>query len=102
VALCDTIGNLHELSNSLRMLAYIAMRRDRYERAAVLLGAEYGRRNEAGSALSPREVPSLEAAVKELRDSLGAERYGLLFDQGYSLKTTEMVRLAADDGFLSK
>jgi predicted ATPase len=107
---CETVAGealrcKHELwdvpgiAYALEILGWVAARRDRYERAAWLLGAADGQWQLVGSRLS--NAAALEgihqSTIGQVIDRLGEERFGELFDDAAQRSLDQMVALALAD-----
>jgi DNA-binding CsgD family transcriptional regulator len=105
VAACGSLEKKHELGDivgtayCLEALATLALRQQRCERAAWLLGAADVLWDRAGRRLGGTSI--LEElhlqAVKAARDALGEDRYAALFRGGAGQSLDLIVRLAVED-----
>ena len=91
----DTMGTGYALEG----IAWLAVARRRYARAAALLGAAESLWQLAGGRLggNPTVQGRHARAEQAARDALGESRYQALHDQGAGYPLAEIVRLAAED-----
>jgi predicted ATPase/class 3 adenylate cyclase len=87
-------GNRGAVANQLENVAYVAIERGRYERAARLLGAAAAIRAEAAAPMAAEEEPELVAYVERLRQAVDAPSMDIAWAAGRSLPISEAVALA--------
>jgi DNA-binding NarL/FixJ family response regulator len=105
MALCRALTAKHELGDvigtayAIEALAWLAARRERYERAAWLIGAADRLWNRTGRRLSGVALmeESRQRTVKAARKALGERRYAAACAHGAALDLDAVVRDAADE-----
>lgn len=104
-ALCRALTAKHELRDvvgtayAVEALAWLAARRERYERAAWLIGAADQLWNRIGRRLSgvARMEESRQRAIKAASRALGERRYAAAYAHGTELSVDAVVRDAAGE-----
>ena len=105
LALCRALTAAHELGDvvgtayAVEALAWLAARRDQYERTAWLIGAADQLWNRTGRRLSGVALmeESRQRTVKAARKSLGERRYAAAYAHGTALSLDAVVRDAASE-----
>lgn len=90
------LGDVYGMAYALEMIAWLAVRQRRFERAAWLLGASAGLWEKPG-ATTIDENPFLREphreAVEPAREALGADRYIVLYQVGYDYPLEQLIPL---------
>ena len=105
IALCRGLTAKHELGDvmgtayAIEALAWLAARREQYERTAWLIGAADQLWNRTGRRLSGVDLmeESRQRTVKAARKALGERRYAAAYAHGAALDLDAVVRDAADE-----
>jgi predicted ATPase/DNA-binding NarL/FixJ family response regulator len=105
IALCRALAAEHELGDvvglayAIEALAWLAARREQYERTVRLLGAADQLWNRTGRRLSGVAAmeESRQRAVKAARQALGERRFTAAYAQGTALDLDTVAREAADE-----
>lgn len=90
------LGHRGALANQLENVAYVAIERGRYDRAARLLGAAAAMREASNSAMVFDEEPEFAAYRIRLQDAMPASAFGLATAGGRTLALKEAVALTVE------